>query len=480
MNSHRSSTNWAALPVLLAGAFMVVLDFFIVNVALPSIATDLHAGDSSLEWVVAGYGLTFAAFLITAGRLGDAIGRRRMYAVGLTLFTLSSAACGLAPSPTTLVAARIAQGLAGGVLMPQVLAIVGVTYRGPDYVRALSIYGVVLGLAAVGGQVIGGVLVETDLLGLGWRSCFLINVPIGIAALILGPRLVPESRSDQSKRIDYAGAALLAAGLTSVLLPLIEGRQHGWPTWTWISLGVAPLIVGAFLRRQQRLGRNGGDPLLDLRLFEERAFSAGLATQLFLAGAQASFFVFFALYLQMGRGLGALQAGLVFTILALAYVVTSGPAPGLTARFGRAVVVAGGVALTLGLAALALAVEGIGTTGSLLALVPGLLLVGAGIGLCFTPLTSMVLKHVDPARAGSAAGAMSTTQQVGYSLGVAITGVVYFGAGPDIGHAFQLSLLQLAAVAAAIVVVARLLPGVSGANTGINLTPSQQIADTVA
>jgi EmrB/QacA subfamily drug resistance transporter len=481
MNSNDTSTSWSALPVLLAGAFMVVLDFFIVNVALPSIATDLDAGASSLEWVVAGYGLTFAAFLITAGRLGDGLGRRRMYAVGLALFTLSSAACGLAPTPTALVAARVAQGLAGGVLMPQVLAIVGVTYRGPAYVRALSIYGVVLGLAAVGGQVVGGALVETNLLGLGWRSCFLINVPIGIAALVLAPRLVPESRSDDGKRIDFAGAALLAAGLTSVLLPLIEGRQHGWPAWTWISLGVAPLIVGAFLRRQQRLGRNGGDPLLDLHLFEDRAFSAGLATQLFLAGAQASFFVFFALYLQMGRGLGALEAGLVFTILAVAYVVTSGPAPGLTARFGRTVIAAGGVALTVGLVALALAVEEIGTTGSLIALVPGLVLVGAGIGLCFTPLTSIVLEQVDPARAGSASGAMSTTQQVGYSLGVAITGIVYFGASDQgVGHAFQLSLLQLAAVAAGIAVVARLLPGVSGAKSGINLTPSQQIADTVA
>jgi MFS family permease len=162
-------------------------------------------------------------------------------------------------------------------------------------------------------------------------------------------------------------------------------------------------------------------------------------------------------------------------------VVTSGPAPGLTARFGRSVVAAGGVALTLGLVALALAVEQIGTTGSLVALVPGLLLVGAGIGLCFTPLTSMVLKHVDPARAGSASGAMSTTQQVGYSLGVAITGIVYFGASDQgIAHAFQLSLLQLAAVAAGIAVVSRLLPRISGAKSGINLTPSQQIADTVA
>src|SRR5690349_8375691 len=160
MNSP-TSAPWRALPVLLAGAVMVVLDFFIVNVALPSIATDLGAGDSSLEWVVAGYGLTFAAFLITAGRLGDAVDRRRVYVIGLVLFTLASAACGLAPSPATLVAARIAQGVAGAVVMPQVLAIIGVTYKGPDYVRALSIYGVVLGLAAVGGQVVGGALVET-------------------------------------------------------------------------------------------------------------------------------------------------------------------------------------------------------------------------------------------------------------------------------------------------------------------------------
>ena len=479
MNTH-DTTNWAALPVLLAGAFMVVLDFFIVNVALPSIATDLGAGDRSLEWVVAGYGLAFAAFLITAGRLGDSLGRRRVYVIGLALFTLASAACGLAPSPTTLVAARVAQGVAGAVVMPQVLAIVGVTYRGPDYVRAISIYGVVLGLAAVGGQVVGGALVETDLAGLGWRSCFLINVPVGLAALALAPRLVPESRAEGSSRIDVAGAALLAAGLTAVLLPLIEGREHGWPLWTWLSLGAAPLIIGGFLRRQRHLGPDGG-ALLDLRLFEERGFSAGIATQLFLASAQASFFVFLALYLQIGRGLGALEAGLVFTILAVAYVITSGPAPALTDRFGRSVVAAGGVALTLGLVALAAAVAEVGTTGSLVALVPGLLLVGAGIGLCFTPLTSTVLKNVDPARAGSASGAMSTMQQVGYALGVAITGIVYFGAADrGVGHAFELSLIQLAAVAAGIVAASRLLPRISGAKSGINLTPSQQIADTVA
>jgi EmrB/QacA subfamily drug resistance transporter len=450
-------TPWRALPVLLAGAFMVVLDFFIVNVALPSIATDLGAGESSLEWVVAGYGLTFAAFLITSGRLGDHLGRRRVYVLGLALFTAASAACGLAPSPTTLVLARIAQGVAGAVVMPQVLAIIGVTYRGQDYVRALSIYGVVLGLAAVGGQVIGGALVETDLAGLGWRSCFLINVPVGLVALAFAPRLVPESRAVRRVRLDVAGAALVTVGLTAILLPLIEGRQLGWPAWTWISLGLSPAIVALFLRRQRALTRRGEDPLLDLTLFRERGFSAGLATQLLLACAQASFFVFLALYLQQGRGLGALEAGLVFTILAVAYVAVSAPAPALTERFGRVVIAAGGVALTAGLVLLAVAVSDVGTGGSLLELVPGLVLVGAGIGLSFVPLTSVVLANVEPSLAGGASGAMSTAQQIGYALGVAITGVIFFGAG-DIADAFEISLVQLAAVAAGVVLSARLLP----------------------
>jgi EmrB/QacA subfamily drug resistance transporter len=442
------------LPVLLAGAFMVVLDFFIVNVALPAIAADLGAGASSLEWVVAGYGLTFAAFLVTAGRLGDDLGRRRVYAAGLALFTLASLACGLAPSPGTLVLARIAQGAAGAVVMPQVLSIIGVTYTGAEYVKALSAYGVALGVAAVGGQVVGGALVQTDVLGLGWRGCFLINVPIGLAALALVPRVVPESRAERRTRLDIAGAVMLAAGLAAVLLPLIEGRQHGWPAWTWMSLAAAPVILGAFVVRQAR----SEAPLLDLGLFRERAFSAGLATQLLLGSAQASFFVYLSLYLQQGRGLDPLQAGLVFTILAAAYVVVSGPAPALTARFGRTVVAAGGAALAAGLALLAAATAEIGTGGSIAVLVPGLLLVGVGIGLCFTPLTATVLSGIDPAGAGAASGAMSTITQVGYALGVAITGLIFFAAGSDLGRAFELSLLQLTALALGIIAMTRLLP----------------------
>jgi EmrB/QacA subfamily drug resistance transporter len=454
--SHRN--RWAPLPVLLAGAFIVVLDFFIVNVALPSMAADLGASESSLEWVVAGYGLAFAAFLITAGRLGDQLGRRRVYAFGLALFTVASAACGLAPTPTTLVLARVVQGVAGAIVMPQVLSIIGVTYRGEDYARALSIYGVALGLAAVGGQIIGGALVQTDVAGLGWRGCFLINVPIGLAALVLVPRLVAESRAPGKGRMDVVGALLLADGLVALLLPLIEGRQHGWPVWAWACLAAAPVLLGVFVAHQARRRARGEIALLDLGLFAQRAFSGGLATQLCLAGAQASFFVYLALYLQQGRGLNPLEAGLVFTILAVAYVAVSGPAPGLTVRYGRTVIAAGGAILAGGLGLLAAATADVGVGGSVLVLVPGLALVGAGIGLCFTPLTTTVLGGIDPARAGAASGALSTAQQIGFALGVAITGIVFFGAGPGIGHAFELSLIELAVPAAAIVPMTRLLP----------------------
>jgi len=454
-----SSSPWAALPVVLAGTFMVVLDFFIVNVAMPAMQADLHASTGAIEWVLTGYGLTFATLLITAGRLGDGFGRRRMFAVGLALFTVASAACGLAWSPGALVAARLVQGVAAALLSPQVLSIIGVAYQGPDRVRALSVYGIVLGLAAVGGQLVGGVLVQADVAGLGWRSCFLINVPIGVVALALAPRLVPESRAERSSGIDVTGTVLVTVGLTAVVLPLVEGRQHGWPLWTALSLAAAPVVLGAFAAHQRRLARRGGAPLLDPALFRERAFSAGLLTQLVFWAGQASFFLVLALYLQLGRGLDALQAGLVFTILAAAYLVASLEAPGLTARLGRRLPAMGALALATGHAVMLATVAEVGTGGSVAALVPALLLVGTGMGLVITPLTSTVLASLEPQRAGAAAGALATMQQVGNAIGVAVTGVLFFGAlDGGYAHAFELSLAQLAVLCAAVVGLTRLLP----------------------
>ncbi|MGI8903293.1 MAG: MFS transporter [Solirubrobacteraceae bacterium] len=452
------ASRWAPLPVVLAGIFMVVLDFFIVNVALPSMQRDLHAGSGSIEWVVAGYALTSAVFLISAGRLGDLIGRRRTFALGLALFTLTSGVCGAAGTAGVLVAARLGQGVAAALLMPNVLSIIGVVYTGADRARALSIYGLVLGLAAVGGQLIGGVLVQADIAGLGWRSCFLINVPIGVVALALAPRLVPESRSADCGRPDLVGTVLISAGLTAIVLPLLEGRQHGWPAWTWASLGVSPVILGAFLRHQRRPARRDGAPLLDLTLFRERSFSAGLVVQVAFWAGQASFFLVLALYLQQGRGLSALHAGLVFTILAVAYLVASLCAPALTERYGRGLLAVGALVLAAGHGLLLGAVAQIGVAGSSAPLVPGLLLVGAGMGLVITPLTATIMGGVEPSRAGAATGMLTMMQNVGNALGVAITGVIFFGAlHGGYAHAFELSAGELAALLGTVAVITRLL-----------------------
>jgi EmrB/QacA subfamily drug resistance transporter len=455
--SANTTSPWTALPVVLAGTFMVVLDFFIVNVAMPAMQADLHASSGALEWVVAGYGMTFATLLITAGRLGDQLGRRKMYSLGLALFTLASAGCGLAPGPGALIVARALQGAAAALLSTNVLSIINVGFAGPDRVRALGIYGTVLGLAAVGGQLVGGVLVQADVAGLGWRSIFLINIPIGLAALLATPRHVSESRAPGGARLDPAGTALITLALVDVVLPLVEGRQHGWPLWTWLCLGAAPLALGAFALQQRRLHARGGAPLLDPALLRDRGFTAGLLTQLVFWCGQASFFLVFALYLQQGRGLDALDAGLVFTILAAAYLVASVRAAELTARLGRRAPALGALTLATGHALLA---ASIAASGALAVLTPALLLIGAGMGLVITPLTSTVLASVEPHHAGAASGVLSTMQQVGNAVGVALTGVIFFGAlDGGVAHAFQLSLIQLALLCVAVAALTRLLPG---------------------
>ncbi len=453
------SSRWAPLPVVLAGTFMVVLDFFIVNVALPSIQSGLHASSGSLEWVAAGYGLTSAVFLITAGRLGDRHGRRRMFALGLGLFTLSSAACGFAPTAEVLIAGRLAQGAAGALLMPNVLSIIGVLYDGVDRARALAAYGMTMGLAAVSGQLIGGVLVQANVAGLGWRSCFLINVPIGLAALAVVRRVVPESKVRGAGRTDVAGTILLTAGLTAIVLPLVEGRQHGWPLWTWLSLGAAPLILAAFWRQQRRLARAGGAPLLTAELFAARGFTIGLVAQLAFWCGQASFFLVLSLYLQLGRGLSALDAGLVFTVLAGTYLLASMWAPALTERHGRRVLAAGALTLAVGHAVLLISVASVGVSGSVLALFPGLMLVGAGMGLGITPLATIIMAGMKPEHAGATSGVLATMQNIGNAIGVSVIGVVFFGAvHHGYAGAFELSLGVLAATLIAVTALTRLMP----------------------
>jgi EmrB/QacA subfamily drug resistance transporter len=438
---------------------MVVLDFFIVNVALPSIQSNLHASAGSIELVTAGYALTSAVFLISGARLGDRLGRRRVFAAGLALFTLASAACGTVSDPTLLVAARLVQGVAGAMLMPNVLSIIGVAYAGADRVKALSMYGMSMGLAAVSGQLIGGLLVQWNPAGLGWRSCFLINVPIGVLGLALAPKLVPESREAHARRVDWLGTVLVTTGLTAIVFPLVEGRQHGWPLWTWLSLAAAPVLLAAFVAQQQRLTKNGGAPLLDMSLFKQRAFSAGLIAQAVFWSGQASFFLVLALYLQAGRGLSALHAGLVFTILAVSYLVASMRAAELAVRYGRRVLTAGALVLATGHVVTLASVAAIGVRGSVFALAPGLLLIGAGMGLAIAPLATIIMSAMRPEQAGAASGALSTFQNVGNAVGVAVIGVIFFGAQHSgYATALELSLAALAGILLSVAALTRLLP----------------------
>lgn len=436
-----------------------VQDFFVVNVALPSMQSDLHAGTASVEWVVAGYGLAFAVLLLAAGRYGDLWGRRRLFFAGIGVFTVASAGCGLAPNATVLVVARFVQGGASALISASVLAIIGVTYAGPDRARAISLYATTMGLAAVGGQLIGGALLAADIAGSGWRSVFLVNVPVGIAAFALTPVLVPESRADGGGRVDAAGLLLATGGLTALVLPLLEARQQGWPPWTWACFAVAPVLIATFARRQVRVVRRGGEPLLDPRLFRARSFSAGLVAQFALWCGQASYFLVLALYLQQGRGLSPMAAGLVFTFVAASYLVASAAAPRLAAEHGRRVVTGGALLLAAGHLALLASTEDIGVGGSVLALAPGLLLAGAGMGLCIPALTTTVLSGTETGKAGAVSGALSTVQQVGNAVGVAVIGLVFFGSlRSGYAHAFTLSLITLAAMLVGLAVLSGLLP----------------------
>src|SRR3954453_16441783 len=232
--SQTSPGRWT-LPVVLTGTFVTMLDFFIVNVAMPDAQRDLHAGGSALPLVVAGYGLTLAMLLVTGGRLGDLYGRRRMFSLGLALFTLTRLVCGLAPNATVLVLGRLAQGTAAAMLMPQTLAVINTSFTGQARSRAFAAYGLTMGVGAVLGQVIGGLLIEADVAGTGWRAIFLVNLPVGGVALAAVPRTVPASRAEHPSRLDLVGVALLSVALAALVLPLVLGREQGWAEWTMLS-----------------------------------------------------------------------------------------------------------------------------------------------------------------------------------------------------------------------------------------------------
>jgi EmrB/QacA subfamily drug resistance transporter len=464
MNSlaNKARSNAPTMAVLMAGTFVFVLDFFIVNVAIPATQADLGASDAQIQLVVATYAIALASLLILGGRLGDLFGRRRLFMVGLGLFTASSALCGAASGIEVLLVGRVLQGIGAGLFAPQVLSIIGVTFDGDERRRAVTTYSLTMGLAAAGGQLIGGALIALNVFDLDWRTCYLVNVPIGIAALAFSPRAIAESRAEGSRRLDFLGAALAAATLVAIVLPLVEGRRQGWPAWTFICLAAAVPLALAFVRRQRRLAATGGAPLVHPDLFRERAFTVGVLTSVVFYAGMASFFLVLAIYLQEGCGLSALDSGLVFTPLASGYLIASIGAEALAPRFGRQVLAAGGVVRAVALTGMALTVAAIGTGGSPLLLLPALAVDGIGMGLLTAPLVATVVGAMDPRHAGAASGVLSTANQVGNTIGIAAIGAIFYGAiGPDGDYAgaFELSLVAVATVCLAVSALVQLLPG---------------------
>lgn len=456
--------SWGTLLVLLSGVFIVTLDFFIVNVAIPATQGDLRAGPSQTQFIVAGYGLALAAGLITAGRLGDLYGRRRLFALGMGLFTLASAACGAAPTAGFLVGGRVAQGVAAALLTPQVLAIINAVYTGEHRARAFNAYGLAIGFGAVFGQLIGGLLIQADIAGLGWRSIFLINVPVGIAALSAVRRVVPEIRSAAGGRLDVTGTALVGLGLVAVVLPLVQGQQQGWPEWTWLCLAGALPLLGVFVLHQRRLSARGGAPLIEPALFRDRAFTAGVFTNLVYFMTMASFFLVLALYLQDGRGLSALESGLIFLPLGLGYFAASALSGRVAARLGRQVLAAGALSVAAGYALLAETATAIGTQGGIGWIIPGLLLSGVGMGLFVPPMPPIAMGGVPAEHAAAASGVLATSQQAGGAVGVAVIGIVFYNAlgdHPNPGsfpHAFGIGLGVLVALGVVVSGLVQLLP----------------------
>ncbi|MFD8685283.1 MFS transporter [Streptomyces sp. NPDC059651] len=453
------------LFTVLLGAALPLIDFFIVNVALPTIDHDLAAGPALLELVVAGYGLSYAVLLVLGGRLGDTAGRRRLFLLGIAAFGLTSLACGLAPNAWTLVGARVAQGAAAALMLPQVLATIQAATSGHRRARAMSLYGATAGLAMVAGQILGGVLVAAAPLSsvfgesAGWRSVFLVNVPVAVVGLVLAARAVPETRSERPAPIDVPGTLLLAVSLVTLLAPLTEGRAAGWPLWTWVSLALFPFAAVAFYRVERRADRRGHVPLVPPSLLRLDSLRRGLALVAPFAIGFGGFMFVIAVALQQGLEMGPAESGLSIAPMAVAFFAASLAGPRLVRRHGSRVVTAGGLIQAAGVVVLALTVWRDWSGLGLLGLMPGMAIAGFGQGLQLPVLFRIVLSDVPPERAGVGGGVMTTTQQAAMALGVATLGSLFLSlaSGSGMRDALVVTLLvQLAAVALTTVLSLRL------------------------
>ncbi|MFB9924271.1 DHA2 family efflux MFS transporter permease subunit [Amycolatopsis halotolerans] len=419
--------RWRALWVCLIAGFMTLLDVSIVNVALPSMEHGIGATPADVSWVVSGYALTFGLALVPSGRLGDDYGRRRMFLLGLVLFVATSVLCGAAPNATWLVVARLGQGVAGGLLNPQIIGLMQQLFSGRERGKAFGAFGATVGLSTAIGPVLGGLLIQGIGVDQGWRWVFYVNLPIGILAILFGLRLLPkDSRSGRKRTPDLIGSVLLGVAVVLVMLPLIEQEEQATsPRW-WL-MGVAAGLLVLFVLWERWLGNRGKQPLVNLKLLTVRSYSMGSALGMVYFAGFTGIFLVLTLFFQQGLGYTALQAGAAMLAFAIGSAISPTIGGRLVHRFGRPMVVLGTLLVAIGLAATAWLVRDYSGANTAFVLAAPLFVGGFGSGLVISPNSTLALEEVPPAEGGTAAGVLQTGQRIGSAVGTALGGSLFFG-----------------------------------------------------
>ncbi len=418
--------GWRAVSIVLVGAFMALLDTTIVNVALPSIRLGLHASSASLEWIVSGYALAYGLALVPGGRAGDRFGHKRLFLIGLTIFTLASVACGISQTEGEIVAARIVQGLGAGLFFPSISATIQHSFTGPARSKAFGVLGAVIGVSTAIGPLLGGLIIAGVGVASGWRWVFLVNLFIGAVAIPLAAWRLPRAEAYSKRGFDPVGLTLLTGGLLLLLIPLVEGQEVGWPAWTWICFGGCVIVFALLALWEVRADARGHDPLLKPGLLRQTSFSAGAIFAIAFFGGFASIFFTLSILWQEGLGHSALITGLVIAPYSVGTLIAAANSDKLSGRLGRMVLVLGCSLLIAGLALVILVIHLTSPAVSGWDLFGPLLLAGLGTGMTIAPNQDFVLATVPRRDAGTAAGVLSTAQRVGTAVGIAIIGTVLF------------------------------------------------------
>jgi EmrB/QacA subfamily drug resistance transporter len=425
----RLSAAWLGFLVVITSSVMDLLDSTIAQTAAPAIHRNLGGSYASLEWITAAYTLAMSATLLLGSRLGDAFGRRRVLLVGMAGFIVASVLCALAPSSSALIAGRAVQGALAAIMVPQGFGLIRDLFGDDGQQKAFGVFGPVMGLAAVAGPLLGGGLVDLDVLGTGWRAIFLVNVPIGLVAIAAGRRYLPRVAPTAPGLRLNAGSVLLAmAGSVALVYPLIEGRSLGWPAWSFGLVAAGAVTLAVFAAQQRRHARQGRTPLVEPSILRRRPYVAGLAVVVGFIGAMGGMMIALNVMFQVGLGFSPLACGVATVAIPVAAIGGSITSSALLARIGRGTMQIGIVTMAVGLLVVDLVMRS--ASGGLTAweLAGPLAIAGFGMGMVFVPMFDVILAGVAPHQVGSASGLLESVQQLAMSLGIAVVGTVLFGA----------------------------------------------------